>query len=456
MRPQISILPGAVSTLLLVSSALAQTHSWSIVRVDSTSNGGAYCSLALDDQANPRIAYLAFGQDLKYASNTLGSWTFQYPIFVSPNYISLELAANGEPRVSFFANSDGTLRFGERNSGSWTFTTVDANPFSAGLFSSQKLDGQGNPRIAYHNEGGAGFVLRYAERNAGVWTIETPDAVGATGYQTSLALDQDANPRISYYSLTAGALKFAAKNAGVWSTEIVDMTGPPNTNAFPDRLTSIALDSQGNPHIAYYDNLHGKLRYASRADGAWTPTTVDSAGNVGGYISLQLDAMDRPRISYYDITNQDLKFAHQTGGTWTIELVDSAGDVGRWSSLRLDAQGDPHISYEDASRGSLNLAHGTPAQVSVGTAPVPAMQLACMPNPVSGDLQVRFALSHGGPAVVELIDLLGRRLASRQAGASGQGRQQLTLGTGTLAPGLYFVRLTQGLATMTTRVIVVR
>jgi hypothetical protein len=452
MKPHVLVLAVPFAALLLVSTAFAQPHAWSFERVDSTSNGGAYSSLALDMQANPRIAYRAFGSDLKYASKSLGSWTFEYPSFGSPQDISLELDANGEPRVSFFSNSDGTLQYGERNSGTWSFTTVDAAPFSAGLYSSLRLDAQGNPRIAYHNEG-SGFVLRFAERNAGVWTTETPDAVGATGYQASLALDKNGNPRISYYSITAGTLKYAAKDGGLWTTEAVDATGPPDLNtSYPH--TSIALDSLGNPHIGYYDNAHGKLRYATKSGGVWARTTVDSAGNVGGYVSLRLDNLDRPRLAYYDISNGDLKFAHETGGAWTVERVDAIGDVGRWCSLRIDPQGDPYISYLDASRSSLKLVHGPLGVLSVGPAAGPGLDLASISNPVGGDLRVRFALPSGEPASLELIDVSGRLLTSREVGTLGAGRHQLSLGACT--PGLYFVRLTQESARMTRKVIVVR
>jgi hypothetical protein len=68
------------------------------------------------------------------------------------------------------------------------------------------------------------------------------------------------------------------------------------------------------------------------------------------------------------------------------------------------------------------------------------------PNPLRGGVpRVRFSLAHDGPARLELLDVTGRRLASRDVGALGVGRHQVLLDTGArLVPGLYWVRLTQG------------
>ncbi len=56
--------------------------------------------------------------------------------------------------------------------------------------------------------------------------------------------------------------------------------------------------------------------------------TVAAAGDVGYFTSLALDTQGDPRVSYYDATNGDLKYASESGGGWTLETVDAAGDVG--------------------------------------------------------------------------------------------------------------------------------
>ncbi len=72
---------------------------------------------------------------------------------------------------------------------------------------------------------------------------------------------------------------------------------------------------------------------------------------VGKYTSLALDSAGYPHISYYDETNGNLKYARRDAAGWRIETVASDGDVGQYSSLALDATGNPHISYWDVTRG---------------------------------------------------------------------------------------------------------
>jgi hypothetical protein len=79
-----------------------------------------------------------------------------------------------------------------------------------------------------------------------------------------------------------------------------------------------------------------------------------------------------------------------------------------------------------------------------------------LPNPVRGPgLLVQFTLPGSAPARLELVDVVGRRVAKRDVGALGAGRHLVDLaGDQALSPGLYLLRLTQGSNARTTRVVV--
>ena len=125
---------------------------------------------------------------------------------------------------------------------------------------------------------------------------------------------------------------------------------------------SLALDSQGNPHIAYFDNDYGALRYAAYDGTAWTVTVVDSSGWVGEHCSLTLDANDRPHISYQKgilaAVNVGLKYAtlHDTG--WATIFVDreDAGTPDMRTSIAIDPDGYPCISYQSIMWDQLKFA----------------------------------------------------------------------------------------------------
>jgi hypothetical protein len=136
-------------------------------------------------------------------------------------------------------------------------------------------------------------------------------------------------------------------SALAWSIHTVDSA------AGRGGYTSIALDSNGMPHISYYDATSGNLKYAKGScmsamtiSCTWNIETVDADGDVGDYNSIALDAFDNPAISYYDRTSMDLKYAKKSPtGRWSIERVDSEGRVGEYTSIALDSSGLPHISY---------------------------------------------------------------------------------------------------------------
>ena len=78
------------------------------------------------------------------------------------------------------------------------------------------------------------------------------------------------------------------------------------------------------------------------------------------------------------------------------------------------------------------------------------------PGPV-GEGLVRFALPDGSPARLEVMDVSGRRVFAREVGSLGAGEHVVRLGgTGSLAPGLYLLRLTQGGRTLTAKAVTTR
>ena len=78
-------------------------------------------------------------------------------------------------------------------------------------------------------------------------------------------------------------------------------------------------------------------------------------------------------------------------------------------------------------------------------------------NPTMRDIIVAFSLPDAGSAMLELIDISGRRVVAEEVGSLGPGRHAVTLGGGmSRAPGVYLVRLSRAGQSFTARAVVIR
>ena len=185
---------------------------------------------------------------------------------------------------------------------------------------------------------------------AGIWTSTVIDYQGDVGQYSSIAIDSDGDIHISYYDQTNESLRYASKTSGQWNRIEVDSEMSTGT------WTSIAVDSGGNSHISYMSSTYGELKYATDAGVGWSNQTVDDSAIVGRYSSIALDEEEKVHISYHDTTHNDLKYATNVNGFWEDLTVDNEGDTGLYTSICVDSQGAVHISYYDLTNKSLKYA----------------------------------------------------------------------------------------------------
>jgi hypothetical protein len=223
-----------------------------------------------------------------------------------------------------------------------------------GKDSSVALNSNGFAVISYFDD--TDFDLKVAvcnDADCSVPTINVVDGPDIVGAYTSLALNGNGFPVISYYSFTKQELKLAICNDatcnGPATFQTIDSDGDVGKH------TSLALNSNGFPVISYYDETENDLKVAvcnNATCSTPTITPVDTPGEVGKYTTLALTSSDYPIISYYDETNNDLKIAVCNDIACTnptLTRVDSPGTVGQYNSLALDSDGYPVVSYYDGS-----------------------------------------------------------------------------------------------------------
>ena len=305
-------------------------EGWVLQTVDA--DGIGYISIDLDGSGSPHISYKGAG--LKYAYRTGSIWNIQtVDEDRRGGETAIVLSGSDRPHISYsiyendgYGTSTGILKYAERTGSSWNIQTVDT---AGGRYTSMELDDSERPHISY-----TGLGLKYAYWTGSSWDIQTVDAKSS---YPSIALDSSGHPHIAYYNYSSKNIKYAYWTGSSWNIQTVDAGGGSSI--------SIALDGLGRPHISYYIGYPSiDIKYAYWTGSSWNIQTVDAEG--GGYTSIALDGSGRPHISY---SSRGLKYAHWTGSMWNIQTVDANGRG--YTSIALDASRRPHISYKSHGLG---------------------------------------------------------------------------------------------------------
>jgi hypothetical protein len=205
-----------------------------------------------------------------------------------------------------FGSEEG-VEYYELSADGWQIESIGTGPVAYEFNVALAVQPNGEPALTYYDT--ATTELRYAARTGDTWSIETVDADGDVGRYSSLAFDTAGTPHVAYYELTTntgGAIRYATLTADGWVVETIDtldQVRPGFTGA--RRIASLAVDSTGVPHVAYSDEAG--LHYATRTDAGWDTVQIVTPGNspLGQLVSLAIDTSDRPHITFFELTEAD-------------------------------------------------------------------------------------------------------------------------------------------------------
>jgi hypothetical protein len=433
-------------TLLWPGEARAY-YTWTVVTVESGADAGNYSSIAVGPNGDPMVSYLDWPSgDLKFATCDMvatgcdapGDWTTKVIVDSDGNvghYTSIAVDPNGDPMISYqdatnynlkFARCDMSATGGCDETSDWTpsIVTVDSAEL-VGYYTSIAVDGNGDPMISYTDSGDPLSNVRFATCDMdtgcdlqGEWTIAPVESGTIVGY-TSIAVDPSDNPMISYYR--NDELKFVrcdmetgCDQAMDWIGNIVVVDSAGDVGAF----SSIAVDANGDPMISYEDTDNWDVKFA-RCDMSatgncdetsdWTPniTTVESIVIAGGPTSIAVNARGDPLIGYGrqpPSADPEVVFAKcDLSGTGCDQEIDwwlrsvvatlPSGPAG-WGSIAAMPNGDPIISYD----GTLEVA--TPVECNtrlVADASAGSDQIT-VDDPTGCEVQDYIAINRGDSA----------------------------------------------------------
>jgi len=339
-------------------------------------------------------------------------------------------------------------------------------------------------------DGVGGIYALAAEDVPRVWRVRSDTTLAPGWPALGLALGSGpylGDPYPGSLALAPGAAghTFAAwlesdgTQANVWVRVVVrsfsdagSVDGPPlSLTPYTTGLASVAAgsDGQGGAFVSWL-NAGGLVVAHIGANGelAGAPVAVTPAGvhgsalvpaHGGGFLAFW-DEIDGIHAAWYtgagalepaEPENPKLVYPVPFGRTIVYPLTaKSDGSGGAYVVFDAGAAGDTPGPLAQIIRVA------DPATLD---APLPrpaALQLAASPNPARDRLDLTFALPAPGGAQLELLDVGGRRMWSRQEPApAGLRHEQIGLPAG-LPPGLYLVRLSQGAASTLRRIAVVR
>ena len=344
-------------------------NGWYIYTVDEGGFKGGP-SLALNSNNYPHI--IGTNQDgwyIHYARWNGSEWEHFDKIYEEnfyPTSNSMVLDSEGSPHICYYAfHGYYYLKYATLNGTKWDITDIDYGDSGFAISNSIDIDSQNNPHVAYTTDYYSGHI-KYAKFDGYEWEKETvDDTPESTAEDVDFALDANGYPHIAYYDRydeDNGILRYARWNGEEWENEIVD------DSAHVGCHVSLDLDDLDHPHISYVHKLegsswwYGNIKYAYRDEQNWITEYVTTGDTVGWGTSIRLDSQKNPHIAYIDggLGSSVLIYTSRIDGNWDSETVASGGPTS--PSLVLDLNDKPHISYCD--RNSENLSYATTVKLN--------------------------------------------------------------------------------------------
>ena len=299
-----------------------------------------------------------------------------------------------------YMNYDGTT---------WTDNTVSSSAHFGPI--GIAVDSNNHPHISYALNGAdqCGNGLRIASYTGTGWSHSNVDSGSNRGCESAIVIDESDNIYIAYQDRSASKLKIATDKSGSWDTYLVD-TGASSSQLYPGYMTSMAMDGEGQFHIAHFDDKEDDLRYSTGTPNTgWATEIVEASGHTGRDPSIAVDAANQPHIVYHTWTGQNLKYATIDPSTsnWNVNTIATNADVGEGNSIVIDKNGRMHVAFNDDTADNLKYTTKLTGVVVTDELTVQFGQLGAVTGEVLDDETVQLttpAVASPSVVTVSIID----------------------------------------------------
>ena len=401
-------------------------------------------SIVLDHKGRPYVAFSDWGGGIGYGDvrvikyqdtgwSVLGTSNI-IPFGDGGWYPSLALGKGDTPYVAFRHEPLIGVSAVKYTPAGWEL--VGNMRFSGGStsYTSLVIDKNGTPYVAFVDDdmvrGGKATVMKFTDTG---WV-----ALGGVGFSsgpakyTSLSIDRNGTPYLAYQETSNGKKATVMKYDGSgWIT-----VGSSGFSEGKASFTSLVIDKNGIPYVAYVDSVNGNRVTVMKFTGsAWMPL-----GNVGFTseamnTTLSIDTNNVPYVAYNGI-NENLKITVMKfdGTSWVT--VGNAGFAGIYSgnvSLAISKSGIPYVVYVDGYPGVLHVMSFGSENIDTNANSYNS-SVTISPNPTRGNLTLRITSPQIETATIKITNILGEKIEDLKVSTNCDNELHIDA-----LPGIYFL-----------------
>ncbi len=273
---------------------------------------------------------------------------------VGTSPLAVDYDSNGYPVVAWFDATRGEIRVACNYGLDWSIESVAAvnsvteldifvnRAMNNKIFIVYRISGVNTLHVLLPQ-----VIFTKSDEAIGDYTSIQVPTEGDSGRNPHIAVNPQGVVFVSFYSLTDTAICFAAFYEGEWYTDTIDTVGNPG------RHNDISFfPPTGMPCVVYNDFNTGAFYFAEFINEAWQISLVDGSGRQGHYPSLFVMPDGKPYVSYQDATdtnNFHLRYATRIDGIWYTSVVNSTPGCGYNTSITVDVDGHIHIAHNNGT-----------------------------------------------------------------------------------------------------------
>ena len=390
-------------------------HQWATSNLDLSSQAGRWNAIGVDSSGHVHVVQIKDGNyEIRHSVNDGTGWNSVKINDCGNTYcwdIHMVIDGNDHLHLAYttYSSWDETLVYMNFDGTTWTDTVLSNSAHFGPI--GIAVDSNDHPHISYAVDGAdqCGNGLRIASYTGTAWSHSTVEPGNNRGCESAIVIDESDNIYIAYQNRDSSKLMIATDKSGSWDSYLVD-TGSSPSQLYPGYMTSMAMDAQGQFHIAHFDDKNHDLRYsAGSPSGGWNTEILDSSGHTGRNPSITVDAASQPHIVYHTWSGQNLKYAtiDPTISDWKVTTIANNADVGEGNSIFIDGNGVMHVAFNDDTADILKYTTKSTGVVVTDEITVQFGSLGAVTGDVVDDQTIQLttpAVTSPGMVTVSLID----------------------------------------------------